>query len=108
MECYILSLLVTRKSPMYILSPRAWEQTFVDCATRAPTHGLRRWCGRWGCRRSYLESLMKLVCLFVVVLAGALGMAAGYKLALAREHQRLEKNKELARLVYQMLSVENK
>jgi hypothetical protein len=46
--------------------------------------------------------------LTVVILAAALAMAGGYKLALAREHQRLEKNKELVRLVYQQISGENK
>jgi predicted ester cyclase len=35
-------------------------------------------------------------------------MVAGYKLALAREHRRIEKNKELVRLVYQLFSAENK
>jgi predicted ester cyclase len=51
---------------------------------------------------------MKLIWVFVLILAAAVGMATGYKLALAREHQRLEKNKELARLVYQLFSGENK
>ena len=35
---------------------------------------------------------MKLMWIFVVILAAAIGMAAGYRLGLAREHQRLEKN----------------
>jgi predicted ester cyclase len=51
---------------------------------------------------------MKLTWIFVVILAGAVGMAAGYKLALTREHQRIEKNRELVRLVYQMFSLEDK
>jgi predicted ester cyclase len=49
---------------------------------------------------------MKLM--FVGILAAALGIAGGYELALAREHQRLEKNKELVRLAYQMFSLEDK
>lgn len=51
---------------------------------------------------------MKLTWIFVVILTGAIGVATGYKLALAREHQRIEKNKELVRLVYQLFSGENK
>jgi predicted ester cyclase len=51
---------------------------------------------------------MKLVWVVVVLLAAAVGMAGGYKLALTREHQRLEKNKELARLVYRWISGEDK
>ncbi|HXY08968.1 MAG TPA: ester cyclase [Terriglobales bacterium] len=51
---------------------------------------------------------MKLMCMLVVILAAALGVAGGYRLGLAREHQRLEKNKELVRLVYQLFSGENK
>jgi hypothetical protein len=39
---------------------------------------------------------------------GALGVYAGYEFAPAREHQRLEKNKELVRLAYQWFSEENK
>jgi predicted ester cyclase len=49
---------------------------------------------------------MKLV--FVGILAAALGTAGGYELALAREHHRLEKNKELMRRGYQMFSLEDK
>ena len=52
---------------------------------------------------------MKLLRMFVVVLlAVALGMGGGYKLALVSEHQRLEKNKELVRLAYQWISGQNK
>jgi predicted ester cyclase len=51
---------------------------------------------------------MKLMWMLVVILAAALGMAGGYRLGLAREHRRLEKNKELVRLVYQLFSGENK
>lgn len=51
---------------------------------------------------------MKLMWVLVVILAAVLGMAGGYRLALAREHQRLEKNKELVRLVYQWISEEDK
>jgi predicted ester cyclase len=51
---------------------------------------------------------MKLTRVFVVIFATVLGAAAGYKLALAREHQRLERNKELIRLAYQWFSEENK
>ena len=51
---------------------------------------------------------MKLMLVLVAILAAALGVAVGYKLALAREHQRLEKNKQLVRLVYRWISGENK
>lgn len=51
---------------------------------------------------------MKLSWVLVVVLAVVLGMVGGYRLALTREHQRLEKNKELVRLLYQWISTENK
>jgi hypothetical protein len=51
---------------------------------------------------------MKVIWVLIVILAAAVGMAGGYKLALAREHQRLEKNKELVRLGYQMFSLEDK
>jgi uncharacterized membrane protein SpoIIM required for sporulation len=40
---------------------------------------------------------MKLTWMFAVIVVAVLGMAAGYELTLAREHQRLEKNKELVR-----------
>jgi predicted ester cyclase len=56
----------------------------------------------------YSEESMKLIWVLVVILAAVLGMAGGYKLALAREHQRLEKNKELVRLAFQWMSGENK
>jgi predicted ester cyclase len=51
---------------------------------------------------------MKLTWVVVVIVAAALGTAAGYKLAQAREHQRLERNKELVRLAYRWFSEENK
>ena len=44
-----------------------------------------------------LEEFMKLTWMFAVIVVAVLGMAAGYELTLAREHQRLEKNKELVR-----------
>lgn len=51
---------------------------------------------------------MKLIRLFLVVLAAALiGGVAGYKAALAREHHRLQRNKELVRLAYQLMNEEN-
>jgi len=51
---------------------------------------------------------MKLMWMLVVILAAALGMAGGYRLGLAREHRRLEKNKELVRLAYRWISGEDK
>jgi predicted ester cyclase len=51
---------------------------------------------------------MKLAWVLVVILTGALGGYAGYQFALAQEHQRLKKNKELVRLAYQWFSEENK
>lgn len=51
---------------------------------------------------------MKLTWGIVVILAAALGVAGGYRLALAREHQRLEKNKQLVRLAFRWISGENK
>lgn len=51
---------------------------------------------------------MKLIWVLIVISAAAIGMAGGYKLALVREHQRLEKNKELVRLAYRWISGEDK